>query len=172
MFRNDLGNVSLSGAPGPSFRPAVEALEQRLVLDSGESLAPSDHLSDPVNNQMVQVALFSQQIAQKMLGGGSLKRIASLLKAEKLLESQVAFLEATAPRDEHGDFTDPAFATADSLFHALDGVVLHDAFVRTSTKNVAKIEQGVLGDRGAFDQALVASRENPVTQTIGLGFIN
>jgi hypothetical protein len=48
MFRNDFSAVSLLGscvAAGhrPSFRPAVEALEERLVLDSS---APSQDLTD------------------------------------------------------------------------------------------------------------------------------
>src|SRR5262249_23613072 len=149
-----------AGAPRPSFRPTVEALEQRLVLDSstGESLAPSDHTahsSDPVHSAMLQVSDLSRQLAGQLINGKmSLKRIASLLKAEKLLEPAVAFLEATAPRDEHGNFAAPAFAAAHDLFQVTDYIVRHEASLHASPASRRQLQNGVESDALAFFKAV------------------
>jgi hypothetical protein len=67
MFRNDLADVNLFGghraaSPRPPFRPAVEALEERVVLDATESLAASSH------GPATQADFFAQGLLQALTG--------------------------------------------------------------------------------------------------------
>src|SRR5262249_54196726 len=110
MFRNDLGNVSLFGGrtaagPRPSLRPAVEALEERVVLDSsmGESLAPSDH-SPSDNSNPAAVAVIAQISALTEVFNTKLQqalaraeRTGDFSRADKLANQINTFFDKTAP---------------------------------------------------------------------------
>jgi hypothetical protein len=67
MLRNPVSDFSLSRAgqvrgPRPSFRPAVEALEERVVLDATESLTPSSH------GPVTQADFFAQDMLRALSG--------------------------------------------------------------------------------------------------------
>jgi hypothetical protein len=64
MFRNPVGEFHLSSgrASRRSFRPECEALEQRIVPDATESLAPSSHAPMVDPRLIAAVELFTSQL--------------------------------------------------------------------------------------------------------------
>jgi hypothetical protein len=143
MFRNDLGDVGLFGgraAAGrkPSFRPAVEALEQRLVLDAGVTLAPSDHGSSPgafdhsnLNDGMYRVAQEAVLLAGQLFKPGH-PRLKTVMKDFDTLAGK-PFLSLVAAEDAATNFQgtqawDPSFRAAFKLYDTMENLmILHGA---------------------------------------------
>jgi hypothetical protein len=97
MFRSDLTAVSLSGShkatgPKPSFRPAVEALEERVVLDAGQvnQLAALTYYIDQAVSSLA-VKLTNAHVSKKGLG--------NLLQIEQGFRQIIQNFQALAPSD-------------------------------------------------------------------------
>jgi hypothetical protein len=147
MFRSDMTAVSLFGshkaAPKPSFRPAVEALEERVVLDTGISAGGQDAalLAFNITQAATSLALRLQNahLSKKGLG--------NLLQTEQGFRQVIQVLEASAPQDNQG------FQQLLKTFHQADMVLIQEV---TALANGHKIPADVENQAIALGQTVNA----------------
>jgi hypothetical protein len=118
MFRSDVTAVSLSGShraagPRPSFQPAVEALEERVVLDGTTDAGQVTYnIAQAVTSLALRLQNANPHLSKKGLG--------SLLRLEQSFRQIVAGIEATAPQDS------VAMQNLLRFFRQADGVLVQE----------------------------------------------
>jgi hypothetical protein len=129
MFRNDVTDFRLSrnaSGPRPSYRPAVETLEERTMLNGDMNMNPGSSAADAIALGIVSA---QQQLSSRVRTGILLAgiygvphneisavqgAIGKLLLRERGLQRLMRSLERVADR------SDPVFAQASADFHQLD----------------------------------------------------
>jgi hypothetical protein len=143
MFRSDMTSVSLFGAsraarPQPSFQPAVEALEERVVLDATTDGA---QLAYDITQAATSLALRLQNSNSHL----SKKGLGNLLKTEQSFRQIIQVIEASAPQDS------AAFQQILQTFHQADMVVVQEV---TALANGHKIPTDVETQAIALGQSI------------------
>jgi hypothetical protein len=152
MFRSDLTAVSLFGStrtarPQLSFQPAVEALEERVVLDASQV------------NQLAQLAYYVDQAVSSLAlqlttAHVSKKGLGNLLLIEQSFRQVMQNFQAIAPSDCAG--CQQLF----QLFQQADGVFVQEVTALANGHKVpadVKIQALALAQTGnSLDQALNA----------------
>jgi hypothetical protein len=141
MFRSDMTSVHLFGAPRaarpqPSFQPAVEALEERVVLDATIDAAT---LAYDITQAATSLALRLQNahLSKKGLG--------NLLKTEQSFRQIIQVIEASAPPDSAG------LQGILQTFHQADTVLIQEV---TALANGHKIPTDVENQVIALGQSI------------------
>jgi hypothetical protein len=129
MFRNDLTDFRLSrraAGPRPTYRPAVEALEERTMLNGDMTMNPSNsaaaaialgivsaqqQLADRVRYAIVLTGLY--RVPHNQVSGVQ-GAIGKLLLRERGLQRLMRSLVRVADR------SDPVFAQVSADFHRVD----------------------------------------------------
>ncbi len=135
MFRNPVGEFRLSSgkASGPPYRPAVEALEERVLLNTDmpapvTSTEPAD-LAFQITKAAASLALRLQNSHLSRAGLGN------LLVTEMQLRAVIAQLEQSNPATGEN-----SLEVATGLFHAVDQVLIKEV---TALANGHRPSEGV-----------------------------
>jgi hypothetical protein len=130
MFRNNVSDVSLFDShtgtgPRPSFRPAVEALEERVVLNGDmmmDSPAPAPQQLTGADQYALQLLVFAQQLNLNLQAHPTLHNLRLTNVVETQLRAQINFLGMRA------DFSqDPQLIPIIQAFYQVDDVILAQA---------------------------------------------
>jgi hypothetical protein len=121
MFRNDLSNVSLSGNRKLSFRPAVEALEERVVLNGDMSMmaSPPPQQLTGADQYALQLLMFAQELNLNLQAHPTIhnSRLTNVLETQ--LRAQINFLGLNTDLSQ-----DPQLGPIIMAFYQVDDAIL------------------------------------------------
>jgi hypothetical protein len=174
MFRSDVSDVTLfdshkTAGPVPSFRPAVEALEERVVLDNTScGSAATGPVIDPqaiftVNQFTSLVQSFTSSLDRALgkflaKGGGSkdLHKLFNLASNYEILESIIGKVESQVEATH--DMSEPFLAQAAAEFHSADSQFASEIGSVATLNAIQKLTNGaanslLYGPFGVFNHS-------------------